>query len=195
MADDYIDQMQRVAPRFMVAGWSFGGMVAYEIARKLHAKRQLIGAPVLIDAPIGPIEKPRDNDSSLLKAYLKDLAGLFGKKEEFDVLTSGVEMTEAELLDVSNTLQIVQISERKAIQEMVEVYRENVKLAHDFRYLPYDGKLIYCANARINDKGLLTLPSGIQWNNVEVIQMSGGHYEMLSGENLSRIKAAIESAS
>jgi thioesterase domain-containing protein/acyl carrier protein len=60
MAEQYIFQMKRVQPTgpYYLLGYSFGGLVAYEMARQLYEKHQTtVQSLILIDPPI-PIEYP-----------------------------------------------------------------------------------------------------------------------------------------
>ncbi|CAF1246238.1 unnamed protein product [Adineta steineri] len=60
MAEQYIFQMKRIQPTgpYYLLGYSFGGLVAYEMARQLYEKHQTtVESLILIDPPI-PIEHP-----------------------------------------------------------------------------------------------------------------------------------------
>ncbi|MCP4661638.1 MAG: hypothetical protein GY856_40065, partial [bacterium] len=62
MAAHYLDQLRAVQPRgpYQLAGWSFGGLVAYEMARQLVAAGEAVASLVLIDAgaPVAAEEPP-----------------------------------------------------------------------------------------------------------------------------------------
>jgi len=52
MADDYVAAIRKVQPHgpYLLGGWSYGGIIAYEIARKLKAAGEPIGLLALIDS-------------------------------------------------------------------------------------------------------------------------------------------------
>ncbi|MEV4319561.1 amino acid adenylation domain-containing protein [Actinocrispum sp. NPDC049592] len=66
LARSYLDAMRRVQPcgPYTIAGWSFGGIVAFEMARQLHAAGEDIDRLVLLDtialAPGPRTEVPAD---------------------------------------------------------------------------------------------------------------------------------------
>ena len=53
MARDYIEQIRRVQPHgpYHLAGWSLGGVIAFEITRQLEQEQENIGFLGLIDSP------------------------------------------------------------------------------------------------------------------------------------------------
>src|SRR5205823_1295674 len=52
IATEFLDRIRRVQPDgpYFLAGWSFGGAMAFEVARQLKASDQTVGAVVLFDA-------------------------------------------------------------------------------------------------------------------------------------------------
>jgi thioesterase domain-containing protein len=54
MAACYIDAMRTVQPQgpYHIAGWSFGGFVAYEMARQLHAQGESVPLVAVIEAVV-----------------------------------------------------------------------------------------------------------------------------------------------
>jgi tyrocidine synthetase-3 len=53
MAEEYIDRMKAVQPQgpYMLLGWSLGGTVAFEIARRLEKSGETVSQVLLVDAP------------------------------------------------------------------------------------------------------------------------------------------------
>lgn len=60
MADQYIDSIRAIQPSgpYWLCGYSFGGLVAMEIARRLKAANQSIGALILMDSYAHPSTWP-----------------------------------------------------------------------------------------------------------------------------------------
>jgi amino acid adenylation domain-containing protein len=56
MAAHYVSEMRAVQPHgpYLVGGWCFGGMVAYEIAQQLRRLGEEVGLLVMFNAPSGP---------------------------------------------------------------------------------------------------------------------------------------------
>ena len=83
MAQRYLAEIRNIQPDgpYLLGGWCFGGIIAFEAARQLtHAGEEMAGI-VLIDtrAPI-PENVPSDgDDATLLSWFARDLASPFGK--------------------------------------------------------------------------------------------------------------------
>jgi len=73
MADDYIAALLAVAPHgpYLLGGWSMGGVVAFEMGRRLQARGETVGPLLLIDTPPPGCEPPPD--AALLAALAADL--------------------------------------------------------------------------------------------------------------------------
>ncbi len=76
MAGLYLAEIRSVQPRgpWHLAGWSFGGLPAFELARRLRDQGEEIGSLVLID-PTDPSD-PSDSDRITLQAALTRELGL-----------------------------------------------------------------------------------------------------------------------
>ncbi|HEY6323164.1 MAG TPA: alpha/beta fold hydrolase, partial [Thermoanaerobaculia bacterium] len=73
MADDYLAALLAVAPRgpYLLGGWSMGGLVAFEMGRRLQARGEVVAPLLLIDTPPPGCEPPPD--AALLAALAADL--------------------------------------------------------------------------------------------------------------------------
>ena len=80
IATRYIAAMREAQPRgpYVLGGWSFGGVVAFEMAQQLRRQGEKIAALVLLDtwAPAGRTEPAQ---ADLIVRFLADLSGLSGK--------------------------------------------------------------------------------------------------------------------
>jgi len=63
MASRYVDAIQARQPKgsYLLGGWSFGGLVAYEIAQRLREQGEMVDLLVLLDTP-APGDVPADLD-------------------------------------------------------------------------------------------------------------------------------------
>ena len=84
LASRYLEELREIQPEgpYFLAGWSFGGMVAFEMARQLTAAGETVAPLLLIDtrSPV-TIERLVTLDAEVLKAFIllenaKDMAGL-----------------------------------------------------------------------------------------------------------------------
>jgi amino acid adenylation domain-containing protein len=77
MAADYIKEIQTLQPfgPYFLGGYSFGGLVAYEMARQLHAQGQKVGMLGLFDIPTPEWLKPAPFHVRVSR-HLSELLGL-----------------------------------------------------------------------------------------------------------------------
>ncbi|HEY0607044.1 MAG TPA: amino acid adenylation domain-containing protein [Herpetosiphonaceae bacterium] len=84
LAAEYIAAIRSVQPHgpYRVGGWSFGGVVAFEIASRLQQQGEPIEVLTLIDSvpPVPELLVP--DDTSLLGAFLQDLGAIHGTSLE-----------------------------------------------------------------------------------------------------------------
>jgi thioesterase domain-containing protein/acyl carrier protein len=77
MAEQYIEAMRRVQPvgPYLLGGWSMGGIVAFEMARQLHALGQSVSLLALLDTvlPDYRAKSLKENDPALLMSFVLDL--------------------------------------------------------------------------------------------------------------------------
>ncbi|MET9297463.1 amino acid adenylation domain-containing protein [Streptomyces sp. NPDC003077] len=79
IAAGYIATMKRVQPEgpYLIGGWSFGGFVAFEMARQLRAAGDEVGRLVLLDTTaLNPGRRLRTNDDALLGWFFWELLWL-----------------------------------------------------------------------------------------------------------------------
>ncbi|MGP3689118.1 amino acid adenylation domain-containing protein [Streptomyces sp. IBSNAI002] len=79
IAASYIEAMRRVQPSgpYVIGGWSFGGFVAFEIARQLRAAGQEVARLVLLDTTaLNPGRRLTTDDDALLGWFFWELLWL-----------------------------------------------------------------------------------------------------------------------
>lgn len=92
LAERHVASLRAARPHgpYHLLGWSLGGVVAYEMARRLTAAGERVPVLVLVDSPVPePIESwPL---SSMLPHFLRDLLGLTaGRTPELDAALAGL---------------------------------------------------------------------------------------------------------
>ncbi|MFP5285448.1 MAG: alpha/beta fold hydrolase, partial [Thermoanaerobaculia bacterium] len=87
MAAAYLAELEAAAPNgpVLLGGWSFGGVVAFEMARQLRARGREVPLVLLLDsyAPSGADLLAERSDADLLAPFLRDQAGLQGHSAEW----------------------------------------------------------------------------------------------------------------
>jgi amino acid adenylation domain-containing protein len=81
MAARYLREIRKAQPEgpYLLAGWSLGGLVAFEMARQLRSEGEAAERLILIDtrSPTLPVEPIRD-ERELVLAFARDLAAVRG---------------------------------------------------------------------------------------------------------------------
>jgi thioesterase domain-containing protein len=87
IARRYLAEVREARPRgpYLLGGWSFGGLVALEMARQLHAIGEAVPLVVLVDTPApGPRPAPAPSELGLLAAFAGAL-GVAWRSLSFDL--------------------------------------------------------------------------------------------------------------
>ncbi|MBI4587207.1 MAG: amino acid adenylation domain-containing protein [Candidatus Rokubacteria bacterium] len=84
MAARYIEAIREVQSRgpYFLGGWSFGGIVAYEMARQLERRGHRVGVVALLDswAPGFGMTSRELDAAAMVALFARDLGGLAGKR-------------------------------------------------------------------------------------------------------------------
>ncbi|MCP4656947.1 MAG: AMP-binding protein, partial [bacterium] len=83
MAEHYVEALREVEPQgpYRLGGWSMGGLVAYEMARRLAARDQRVERLVLIDSRTPAADRDgvaEVDERTLALLFARDLGDLFG---------------------------------------------------------------------------------------------------------------------
>jgi nonribosomal peptide synthetase DhbF len=140
MVADYLHQIRLIQPAgpYHLLGWSFGGLVAYSLARRLQLQNEEVALLVLLDSyPISQ-ELTRDgpDDRGIIKAGLEALGYDATNADEEPLEFSTVK----ELLLRDG--HILSDLEDWHISAMLEIYKNNIRLAATFVPERFDGDLL-----------------------------------------------------
>jgi thioesterase domain-containing protein len=151
MADCYLDAVRRTAPRgpYRLTGWSFGGLVAFEMARRLSEAGETVEKLVLLDTPVpGSLHLPEPRDSDLLAGLALDLGGLAGV--DLGITPAGLKGLDAEaglarVLERARDVGALPPGVEAGAFRLWRVYRANARAARAYRPQPYDGRIVVLA--------------------------------------------------
>jgi amino acid adenylation domain-containing protein len=158
MAARYLDAIRRVQPEgpYMLGGWSFGGLVAYEMAQQLQRAGQEVGLLALIDTHPGTVLEIELDDEALLRQFKSDMNAMNG--------------SEGAGLDSDH------------LNRLFQVFRGNAHATVHYEPQPYEGRITYFrASDRLSEYPIDPID---EWRNlagdgVEVHVAPGNHYTML----------------
>ena len=167
MAERYIQEIRRVQPEgpYRIGGYSFGGLVAYEMAQMLEAQGESVGLLALFDAYPGKEESRSEKLKQVLTLPLKERIKFILKKGSFVVMTLRKRI---ELQFLPRALRNV----RQACS----------RAAGDYEVQPYPGRVTLF---RVREKSADSLndPYGIWWRmaegGVELREINGDHLSLL----------------
>ena len=219
LAAYYIEAMKTAQPEgpYFIGGWSFGGIVAFEMARQLFAQDQKVGKLLLLDsgAPIsmkkylgeeyeGSEEDEDENkdDAALLIDLLaglrlseEDLKPFEGDKRIEYVLKRGIDMNffppDVDLARARTYLELFRTNARARRKYLPPVYQGSVTLFRPFTQLalpPSDGSERNERVAKlIHDNGWSELAAG----GVRVIEVPGDHVTMVGDPHVETLALRI----
>ncbi|MBM7114473.1 amino acid adenylation domain-containing protein [Archangium primigenium] len=192
MAARYLGELRRVQPSgpYHLAGWSMGGVIAFELARQLREAGEDVGTLLLLDSTLEGFERPlTDEDEALLRgAFAVDL-GLAAE----DVPPGG---SLSEVLQVVRARGVLPADAPLALLErLYGVFRTHLAALHRYRPAgPYAGALHLIAAADGGHRQASTRDWG--WSSwarggVHVTLMAGDHYTLLTEPNVRDVRALV----
>jgi thioesterase domain-containing protein len=151
MARTYIELMREVDPHgpYYLAGWCFGGMIAFEMARQLRACGEEVALLAMFDsaAPARDEEIEAVDDATLMSWFARDLAVPVGKTLTVpaEVLRAlpGEEMFDEVLRRAKAAGVIAQDAPVAQLQRAFQVYLANGLALRDFHPGVHDGPVHY----------------------------------------------------
>jgi thioesterase domain-containing protein len=167
MAERYLQEIRRVQPTgpYRIGGYSFGGLVAYEMAQVLHAQGEEVALLGLFDTTPGKIESRASRLKDLFSLSIREQIDFVWKKGTFVLMTLGKRLE----------LQFLPPALRKVKQACT-------KAAGTYDIQPYPGRVTLF---RVREKSIDSLkdPYRIWWRvaagGVDLREISGDHLSLL----------------
>ncbi|MER0481687.1 thioesterase domain-containing protein [Streptomyces sp. Edi2] len=182
ISEHFIEQLRTVHPEgaaWNLIGYSMGGLLAYEIARRLEERGERVGLVGLLDTRI-TVEPSGDPDFALRALLWR------GLKLELDVdwlrgLDPG---TRAQVL-VERAVKAGTMPadfDADRLLRMIDMYQYNLDALAAYEIKPYDGPVtVFRVTDRSLDGG--TLPDDLGWSEVAeqaaVVDVPGDHFTMV----------------
>jgi amino acid adenylation domain-containing protein len=177
MAAYYIQVMQTVQPQgpYNIGGWSFGGLVAFEIAQQLRSQGQEVATVVLLDtSPFTDYEELNEADDT---DFIQDLlarknGAILGIPPELDV---------------------------EQAQRLLQVFKGHVMASNDYNPQPYPGHVdLFLAEGGIASESLESIAGWQQLatHGVNIHWIPGDHHTMVTKPNVlilaEKLQASLE---
>ncbi|MBP2041482.1 amino acid adenylation domain-containing protein [Streptomyces avidinii] len=177
MAADYITQMRSVQPSgpYHLLGWSYGGVLAHEIAVQLQAAGEEVGALVLLD------QYPWDSEEE---------AAMAAREKELDPEDEIDQLVDAVRLEAGGALGAVTDEEYRTFARVLHNGRR-IRRTHTHGRFDGDALLVVAKNGR-EEEG----PTADRWaEHVTGVVSEAGvpctHYDLAKPEHLGLVWAEV----
>ena len=200
MAAEYLRAVRAVRPAgpYRLGGWSVGGVIAFEMARQLHAAGEEVELLALLDSypPLGGEYRAEPGDTELLLFLARDLGYPRAELAALGERLAGHAPAERpERLAAALAERVPEAAPGAAeLRERAEAYRRTLHAAAGYRPAAWAGRatLVLAAEGpggpgdpRLGWSALTPLPP-------EVRTAPGDHHGMLAGANARALAALLD---
>lgn len=191
LAAHYLEYLPEIQPRgpYRLGGWSMGGVIAFEMARRLVDRGEEVELVALIDsfAPSGLREPENLSDQVLITSLIEDLEGLSGRSYGLSP-DSLRQATRDEALRVAlDRMKSLDLAPRdfglSELCDLFEVYQANLMALMSYNPQRYSGRVtLFKARPSISEQ---EPDSTLGWSRlaaggVEVHEMETNHYSIIA---------------
>ena len=181
MAATYIKALQTIQHHspYYLAGWSMGGVVAWEMAQQLQEAGQEVALVALIDS-YTPSAISELDEASLANSLAADLGGLFGT--ELLISANDIEQLRPEeqlqrIFTAAKNLNLLPPEVgMEQMRRLFQVFQANRLALVNYKLQPYSGRVaLFCADTSQEDRGW----SSALASNLETYIIPGDHYSII----------------
>nr|WP_244239402.1 non-ribosomal peptide synthetase [Corallococcus carmarthensis] len=200
MATLYIEAIRTVQPHgpYQLGGWSLGGVIAYEMARRLREAGEAVGLLALIDAHVPGLTQPSAQDARFSSearvriAFAQTTATAFGQELSVsaEALAQGDDDAMLEhLFQEGLRARILDAHSGPAqLRALFRVFQANLLAQEKYVPQPYDGTALLLSAS----EAATELPRHRGWERLirgglEVHDVPGSHHELLQDPHLGLI--------
>ncbi|WP_409182808.1 amino acid adenylation domain-containing protein [Amycolatopsis sp. VS8301801F10] len=134
VAEDYLNRLRRVQPHgpYHLLGWSYGGLLAFELAVRLESEGEPVGSLSILDSYPPDGAEPAPSRHELLVDFLEHVG--------FHDTAAGAELTPADVIAVlrQGDSRLADIGEER-MTRVLAVMDNNAALAHRYRPARFSG--------------------------------------------------------
>ncbi|MBR8837279.1 MAG: amino acid adenylation domain-containing protein [Stigonema ocellatum SAG 48.90 = DSM 106950] len=207
MASLYIQALQKFQPQgpYSIGGWSFGGVVAYEMAQQLHKQGHEVSLLAILDSYV-PIllDKNKKIDAPyLVGALSRYFGGMFGQ----DNLVTPDEIKHLDvneqinyILDKAVEVKILPPSNQsQQNRRILDVLVGTLKATYSYVKQPYPGKVTVF---RAREKHIMAPDPTLVWvelfsvmdaEDIKIVDVPGSHYTFILEPHLPVLAERLNS--
>ena len=207
MAADYLEEVrgcQGEGP-YLLGGWSMGGFVAWEMARRLQEDGQEVALLALIDShplAVDGMDDGIDLDAGMAAGlFVDDLAGLSGRalsfdRERFNGLEAAQQLECLHRLAQEAGVLPENVDPGRA-HGLIEVFLSNLRSLRGYRVQPYRGRVTVFQAGKPMGGTRRSREVTMDWAPVvdgllETHIVPGNHYTMMQGAGLDMIAGCLQ---
>jgi thioesterase domain-containing protein len=190
MATGYVKALRTVQPQgpYLLGGWSFGGLVAFEMARQLWQQGERVALLALLDPPTPADPRPaiEIDDLLVVNLFIKDLQGRFGgvisARTEDELRLLNQDELLYYVLDIARSIKLVPPDAGlPQVRRLLHIFKRNTRVMLKYAPQPYSGNTILF---RANEESIYGRQDpAAGWRdlatNIEVHLLPGNHYTLL----------------
>ncbi len=197
MASHYIKEMLSIQPHgpYAILGYSFGGLVAFEIAQQLRSIDQKIALLAILDLKSPNLPKVRPSFARSLKIHFKNLHQL-PDREKIKYIRDRIDYRLSNKFDYKEFIIESLSGKSPATPELFDIIDANFQAIQSYSIQPYSGNAILfrCQvqtldYAMSNDLGWGKLIGG----NLEIFNVDSIHYGMFQTPSIKVIAEKLKS--
>lgn len=202
MAREYIGHMRRVQPEgpYAVGGYSFGGLVAYEVAQQLWRQGQAVELLTLIDTHVHgrylPLREWVRHCAGWLRVTVHRVSALAYREQLDYLLKKSVVLLDRIRVAFGHAptrpdLVGDLVSEANFPPAMRRVRGAMLLAMREYRPEPYPGRAVFLRAAVAGDSDPLSVWRKVVCGGLEVDITPGDHDEMIVGANAKALALAL----
>ncbi|HVR07420.1 MAG TPA: amino acid adenylation domain-containing protein, partial [Thermoanaerobaculia bacterium] len=200
MAETYCAAMREVQPQgpYLLAGWSLGGLVAFEMARQLVAAGSKVALLAMLDvaAPGRRLDAAGDPASELLH-FIHDLRGMAGLAPPAGGEPATLPATLDSLLDSEHVRAALppEVGVGR-VRELFSLFSANRRALAAYRPLSYAGRLVLvraAATAAEEAPGRFHRWRELAAGGAEIHVLAGDHYSLLQPAGVNALAGLLAS--
>nr|WP_253900126.1 non-ribosomal peptide synthetase [Corallococcus carmarthensis] len=209
MATLYLSAIRAEQPEgpYLLAGWSLGGVIAFEMARQLRAQGQAVGLLALVDAFVPGVQLPpgeaqaKDPDGSVRVSFARSVAQAFSlplpmADEALERMDDDA-MLEALLAVGIQARLLEEATGREQLRALFRVYQANLRAMDRYVPSPYDGPaLLLAATEATPTPGVPRHRGWEPWvrGGLDVRDVPGGHHQLMQEPYVQHVAALLREA-
>ncbi len=195
LAERYLAEVREVRPRgpYLLAGWSFGGLVAFEMARRLTAAGEEVELLALIDSFLPrPRAAGEPKGHELTRLLARDLEGLSGRALELSADGPAGEGLRP-LLDRAVAAGALPADVGLArFERLAAVYQANLLAFHRYRPQTYGGRIdLFTAQDGEERSEMAAAWSEVAGGGLSRHGVPGNHYSVLREPRVEALAEAL----